>query len=208
MGLVLCGPEGGVRLLRLPSELKKTIPFESGGVKRPSGKSVAVWRGYAGKDDRAGKNSAGTWNPCKSPVLDFISCLPATPSTSPRTWLVVSGVTRSTSCRRSYGPSARGPVDLDDPPRGAWYQVEFNGFVVGATTRHPIPLFLVPFMCVWSGGSLGGIYGSEFVHGTFDLPLRQPPWGAALSLQPRPLLPVPAAGSGRTRPTCWRRSAR
>jgi hypothetical protein len=30
-------------------------------------------------------------------------------------------------------------------------------------------LFLVPFLCVWSGFSLGGIYGSQFVQGRFDL---------------------------------------
>ena len=29
--------------------------------------------------------------------------------------------------------------------------------------------FLVPFMCVWSGGSLGGIYGSQFFQSKFDL---------------------------------------
>jgi hypothetical protein len=64
---------------------------------------------------------------------------------------------------------AAGSVDLDNPPRGAWYQAEFNGFVVGATTRHLMALFLVPFLCVWSGFSLGGIYGSQFVQGKFDL---------------------------------------
>jgi hypothetical protein len=62
-----------------------------------------------------------------------------------------------------------GPLDLDDPPRGAWYQSQFDGFVVGASTRHPIALFLVPFMCVWSGFSLGGIYGGQLVRGRFDL---------------------------------------
>lgn len=64
---------------------------------------------------------------------------------------------------------ATGPVNLDAPPRGAWYRPDFNGFVVGATTRNPIALVLVPFMCVWSGGSLGGIYGSQIIHGKFDL---------------------------------------
>jgi hypothetical protein len=59
-------------------------------------------------------------------------------------------------------------VDVDDPPRGAWYRAEFDGFVVGATTRHPMAFFLVPFLCVWSGGSLGGIYGSQIVQGRFD----------------------------------------
>jgi hypothetical protein len=35
--------------------------------------------------------------------------------------------------------------------------------------RSPIAFFLVPFMCVWSGFSLGGIYGSQIVKGHFQL---------------------------------------
>jgi hypothetical protein len=65
--------------------------------------------------------------------------------------------------------SPTGPVDLNDPPRGCWYREEFDGFAVGATTRHPRAFVLVPFMCVWSGFSLGGIYGSQIVNGKFDL---------------------------------------
>jgi hypothetical protein len=64
---------------------------------------------------------------------------------------------------------AAGSVDLDNPPRGTWYQGEFNGFVVGATTRHLMALFLVPFLCVSSGFSLRGIYGSQFIQGRFDV---------------------------------------
>ena len=63
---------------------------------------------------------------------------------------------------------AEPPVDPDRPPRGAWYEETFDGFRVGATTRSCIALFLVPFLCVWSGGSLGGIYGSQVVRGRFD----------------------------------------
>jgi hypothetical protein len=62
-----------------------------------------------------------------------------------------------------------GPVDLSNPPRGAWYQGDINGFIVQATTRHPIAFFLVPFMCVWSGFSLGGIYGTQIMQGNFNL---------------------------------------
>ena len=65
--------------------------------------------------------------------------------------------------------TASGPVDLNEPPPGAWYQEDFDGFVVGATTRHPIAFILVPFMCVWSGFSLGGIYGSQIAQGRFNL---------------------------------------
>lgn len=41
--------------------------------------------------------------------------------------------------------------------------------VFGATTRSPTALFLVPFMCVWSGFSLGGIYGTQIAKGEFNL---------------------------------------
>ena len=49
---------------------------------------------------------------------------------------------------------------LQNPPKGAWFRQETHHIIVGATTRSPEAFFLVPFTCVWSGGSLGGIYGS------------------------------------------------
>jgi hypothetical protein len=58
---------------------------------------------------------------------------------------------------------------LQRPPRGAWFRQEVDKIVVGATTRSPVAFFLVPFMCVWSGGSLGGIYGSQIAKGEFNL---------------------------------------
>lgn len=64
------------------------------------------------------------------------------------------------------------PVSADvlrDPPKGAWLRKEMDRVVVGASTRSPIAFFLIPFMCVWSGGSLGGIYGSQIAKGKFDL---------------------------------------
>ena len=60
-------------------------------------------------------------------------------------------------------------VELTEPPSGTWFRIEANGWELGGTTRHPIAFFLVPFMCVWSGFSLGGIYGSQIVQGKFDL---------------------------------------
>jgi hypothetical protein len=59
--------------------------------------------------------------------------------------------------------------DINDPPEGAWIRNEMNQIVIGATTRSPIAFFLVPFMVVWSGGSIGGIYGSQLANGEFDL---------------------------------------
>jgi hypothetical protein len=53
-------------------------------------------------------------------------------------------------------------------PGGAWFRQEADRVVVGATTRSPVAFFLVPFMCVWSGGALGGIYGSQIAEGQFN----------------------------------------
>jgi hypothetical protein len=60
-------------------------------------------------------------------------------------------------------------VDFNQPPKGVWFEQTFEGFVIGATTRSALGCFLVPFMCVWSGGSLGGIYGTQIINGQFSL---------------------------------------
>jgi hypothetical protein len=60
-------------------------------------------------------------------------------------------------------------VDASRPPKGAWYKSQGLEFEVGAWTRSWAALFLVPFTLVWSGMSLGGIYGSQFAKGRFDL---------------------------------------
>jgi hypothetical protein len=61
------------------------------------------------------------------------------------------------------------PVDLTKPPTGVWYTRTPNGFELGSSTRSAAAFFLVPFMLVWSGGSLGGIYGSQIAKGDFNL---------------------------------------
>lgn len=58
--------------------------------------------------------------------------------------------------------------DLNNPPKGAWIRHEMNQIVIGATTRSPIAFFLVPFMLVWSGSSIGGIYGTQLAKSEFD----------------------------------------
>ena len=60
-------------------------------------------------------------------------------------------------------------VDFSRPPRGVWYRNQGNEFEVGSSTRSWAALFLVPFTLVWAGGSIGGIYGSQFIHHKFDL---------------------------------------
>ena len=54
------------------------------------------------------------------------------------------------------------------PPRGCWYRDAADGWTAGATTRSPIAFFLIPFMVVWSGFSLGGIYGTQIISGKFN----------------------------------------
>ena len=97
-----------------------------------------------------------------------------------RTEIPLTDVNVSTDlalCRRcgknfSYADLADAPnepVELSRPPKGAWLSRNARGFEVGASLRHPVAFFLVPFMCLWSGGSLGGIYGSQIYKGQFNL---------------------------------------
>jgi len=62
-----------------------------------------------------------------------------------------------------------GDVDLTQPPKGVWYERTPDGFELGSSTRSAAAFFLVPFMLVWAGGSLGGIYGSQIARGDFSL---------------------------------------
>lgn len=67
--------------------------------------------------------------------------------------------------REGSGPA----VDLMRPPKGVWFRQDMRGFELGATTRSAAAFFLVPFMCAWSGLSLGGIYGKQIHSGKFNL---------------------------------------
>ena len=60
------------------------------------------------------------------------------------------------------------PDIVRNPPKGAWFRKEADKIVVGGSTRTPAAFLLVPFVVVWSGGSLGGIYGGQFIRGHFD----------------------------------------
>lgn len=59
--------------------------------------------------------------------------------------------------------------DINSPPKGAYINHLKDGVQIGATTRSWMALFLVPFSLVWSGGSLGGIYGSQILSGEFEI---------------------------------------
>lgn len=64
---------------------------------------------------------------------------------------------------------SRPAPSLSSPPSGAWFDQTPGGFSTGATTRSWMAAFLLPFTCVWAGGSLSGIYGTQFVTGKFSL---------------------------------------
>ncbi|PQO30625.1 hypothetical protein C5Y96_14240 [Blastopirellula marina] len=61
--------------------------------------------------------------------------------------------------------------DINKPPRGVSYENNGMGWRISSTTRNGIAFIMVPFICVWSGFSLGGIYGSQIAEGKFD-PIR------------------------------------
>ena len=87
---------------------------------------------------------------------------------------VAADVAFCSRCAEAFALSAlvaTGEADdgeLGEPPRGCWFRSDFDQWEVGATTRSYFAWFLVPFMCVWSGGSLGGIYGRQIAKGEFD----------------------------------------
>jgi hypothetical protein len=61
-------------------------------------------------------------------------------------------------------------INLQTPPKGVWLEeTSPQIFAVGTSTRSAVAFFLVPFMCVWSGFSLGGIYGTQIANLKFNL---------------------------------------
>ncbi len=66
------------------------------------------------------------------------------------------------------GGSPAPRVDLMSPPAGISVERLGGQTVISATTRSPMALFFIPFMLVWSGFSLGGIYGTQIQTGVFD----------------------------------------
>ena len=67
-------------------------------------------------------------------------------------------------------PYERRPsVPEPTPPKGVSLVETMDGFQLFISTRSWAAVFLVPFTLVWSGGSLGGIYGTQFAKGYFSL---------------------------------------
>jgi hypothetical protein len=87
---------------------------------------------------------------------------------------VATDVALCRSCSQTFSfaelsqEQAEPPMDMSHPPGGTWLRQMGGGFEVGATTRSALAFFMVPFVLVWSGGSLGGIYGTQIVKGALD----------------------------------------
>ena len=83
-------------------------------------------------------------------------------------------IAQCTQCQHVFKISENIGLDVEDgfninqPPSGAWFIQEAEQIRMGATTRSPMAFFLVPFMVVWSGGSIGGLYGSQLLKWDFD----------------------------------------
>ena len=62
-----------------------------------------------------------------------------------------------------------------NPPKHLMVENDYADGLPVTTIRYkrtsPTALFLIPFTCVWAGGSLAGIYGSQIVKHAFDLKL-------------------------------------
>ena len=91
-----------------------------------------------------------------------------------------AGLAVCRSCDQSFGveacktalPFAQRPQAMPtNPPKGVQVEESMDGFRISVTTRSALAWFLVPFMCIWSGGSLGGIYGTQIYKGEFSLSL-------------------------------------
>lgn len=60
--------------------------------------------------------------------------------------------------------------DINNPPLGAWIRQEEKTLILGGSTQSlGDALMEIPFMIVWSGSSLGGLYGSQIYTGDFSL---------------------------------------
>ncbi len=55
------------------------------------------------------------------------------------------------------------------PPKGVTLKQDGREIIVIAHQSRATCLFLIPFMCFWSGLSLGGLYGTQIYKGEFSL---------------------------------------
>ena len=88
---------------------------------------------------------------------------------------VATDVALCRACGRSMpfsavsGTDELAAIDLAQPPRGVKVGHSLiSGIEVTYRRFNPTVLFLIPFTLLWSGVSIGGIYGSQFAKGEFD----------------------------------------
>jgi hypothetical protein len=79
------------------------------------------------------------------------------------------------ACERPFSLAAvvgrggsREEFDIRRPPGGAWYEQTATGWRLGTSVRSAGAFYHVPFFLIWSGLSLGFLYGSQFVEGRFN----------------------------------------
>ena len=74
------------------------------------------------------------------------------------------------ACQEAVPFEQRNIVPEPALPKGVQLAETMDGFRLTLSTRSWFASFiLVPFTLVWSGGSLGGIYGTQIAKGEFDL---------------------------------------
>jgi hypothetical protein len=59
--------------------------------------------------------------------------------------------------------------NIEDPVKGTNYSENIGVWKIEASHRSLYAIFIVPFTCVWAGGSLTGIYGTQLISGDFNL---------------------------------------
>jgi len=88
---------------------------------------------------------------------------------------VAADIALCRNCGRSMpfstlaGIPGENEVDMSQPPIGLRLEEDaFRGRVITYHRKSMIVLFLIPFTLIWSGGSMGMIYGSQIASGEFD----------------------------------------
>jgi hypothetical protein len=103
-----------------------------------------------------------------------ISCPKCQQAIDPEGINVATNVAFCSGCNEAFTLTeliATGEVDegeLGPPPKGCWCRRDVDDWEVGATMRSKAAWFLIPFLCMWSGISLGGIFGTQIAKGQFD----------------------------------------
>lgn len=73
------------------------------------------------------------------------------------------------ACQEALPLEKRPDLTPGPPPKGVVVSEAMDGFRVSVSTRSCMAVFLVPFTLFWSGGSLGGLYGTQIYKGEFNL---------------------------------------